>query len=177
MTKYKDIAGRKFYKLTAIRFVGSHKNKRALWLCHCDCGNEVIRRIDTLHENVKSSCGCPRNDIQDMGVNIVFDNYRSNSKKKKIEFNLTKEELKFFILKNCYYCDSPPSRIVTRINSHAYLICNGIDRLDNNIGYIFENCVSCCTDCNFFKNKKSYKEFWKKINIIYECINKRNVNE
>ena len=37
-----DITGQKFNKLTAIKRVGSDKNRRALWLCKCDCGNEFI---------------------------------------------------------------------------------------------------------------------------------------
>ena len=44
---------------------------------------------------------------------------------------------------------------------------NGIDRIDSNIGYIKENCVSCCWTCNKMKNNFSQKEFLEKINKIY----------
>lgn len=45
---------------------------------------------------------------------------------------------------------------------------NGIDRLDSNIGYNIENCVTCCKQCNIMKNVWSEKDFLNKIKEIYE---------
>ena len=36
---------------------------------------------------------------------------------------------------------------------------NGIDRIDNNIGYTIDNSVSCCKYCNFAKNDFLLDEF------------------
>ena len=38
-------------------------------------------------------------------------------------------------------------------------IYNGIDRVDSNIGYIFENCVPCCKLCNMAKKEYPVEEF------------------
>ena len=29
---------------------------------------------------------------------------------------------------------------------------NGVDRTDNDIGYTLDNCVPCCSECNYMKN-------------------------
>lgn len=54
-----DLAGKKFNKLTVIKFVQT-KDSCSAWLCRCDCGNEKILRIDHIKGKVKS-CGCDRN--------------------------------------------------------------------------------------------------------------------
>jgi hypothetical protein len=48
---------------------------------------------------------------------------------------------------------------------------NGIDRKDNEMGYIMGNCFPCCGNCNYFKNKFDYNK------ILDKCykITKRNL--
>lgn len=53
-----DITGQKFNKLTAIKRVGTDKNRRALWLCKCDCGNNFIAAAIDLRSGRVKSCGC-----------------------------------------------------------------------------------------------------------------------
>lgn len=57
--KVKDITGQKFGKLTVLRRDGytNGKRKSILWLCKCDCGNEVLRTASHLKANYVSSCG------------------------------------------------------------------------------------------------------------------------
>jgi hypothetical protein len=52
-----DLVGQTFGRLTVISFAGSEK-KRALWLCRCVCGNEVIAIGKYLRKGTKKSCGC-----------------------------------------------------------------------------------------------------------------------
>lgn len=58
MTKYKDITGQRFGKLTVIQRAGSAKNGSATWLCRCDCGKEVTASGSNLRTGDKKSCGC-----------------------------------------------------------------------------------------------------------------------
>ena len=58
MSKINDLTGKKFGKLTVIKYYGSNKYGRALWLCVCDCGNTKIARGGTLISNATKSCGC-----------------------------------------------------------------------------------------------------------------------
>ena len=45
-----------------------------------------------------------------------------------------------------------------RLSSEVLKI-NGIDRIDNNIGYTKENSVPCCEICNKAKRDMSYNDF------------------
>ena len=44
---------------------------------------------------------------------------------------------------------------------------SGIDRFDNDNGYIISNCVPCCWMCNNMKSSYTDKEFMNQINKIY----------
>ena len=56
--KAKDITGMKFGRLTVIERRGSNKRGNAMWLCKCECGNEVVVRTDILKSGATTSCGC-----------------------------------------------------------------------------------------------------------------------
>jgi hypothetical protein len=45
---------------------------------------------------------------------------------------------------------------------------NGIDRVDNDKGYISDNCVPCCWKCNNMKNTMKQKDFINHIISIYK---------
>ena len=53
-----NMTGKRFGKLFAIREVESPKGKNALWLCSCDCGNEVVVNGTVLRSGGKTNCGC-----------------------------------------------------------------------------------------------------------------------
>ena len=50
---------------------------------------------------------------------------------------------------------------------------NGIDRLINSIGYVFDNCVSCCYVCNKMKMNLDYTVF---INQIIKINKNKNLS-
>ena len=56
--KAKDLTGMNFGRLTVIERRGSDKQGKALWLCKCECGNEVIVRSNHLRSGNTTSCGC-----------------------------------------------------------------------------------------------------------------------
>lgn len=51
-----DITGRKFGRLTVLRFVETRKKHR-YWECSCECGGTAIVSLDTIGKRV-FSCGC-----------------------------------------------------------------------------------------------------------------------
>jgi hypothetical protein len=53
-----NLTGKIFERLTAIKPVGSSKTKRILWLCKCECGNEITAESTSLVMGNKKSCGC-----------------------------------------------------------------------------------------------------------------------
>lgn len=54
MPRLIDITGHRFGKLTVIRRSTQQTNGRYLWICDCDCGKRVIKRV----VKTTKSCGC-----------------------------------------------------------------------------------------------------------------------
>lgn len=52
-----DLTGKRFGRLTVIERAGSSKNE-SLWLCHCDCGNDIVTWSSSLRRGLTRSCGC-----------------------------------------------------------------------------------------------------------------------
>jgi len=51
------LVGQKFGMLTVIERAPNRGHNK-MWLCRCDCGNEIIARNDKLLSGKKTSCGC-----------------------------------------------------------------------------------------------------------------------
>lgn len=60
MAKYKDLTGMKFGRLRVIKDIGRTKQGNVLWLCQCDCGNQVKVNSDCLIQGKTKSCRCFR---------------------------------------------------------------------------------------------------------------------
>jgi hypothetical protein len=59
------------------------------------------------------------------------------------------------------------SRNVYNTGNYVY---NGIDRIDSSIGYVIENCISCCGRCNVAKMSESQQDFLSWIDRVYSHI-------
>ena len=68
-------------------------------------------------------------------------NYKSKAKKKGVSFELSKEDWESLIVGKCGYCKRSPTTWF------------GIDRKVPSLGYVLENVVSCCYDCNLDKSE------------------------
>lgn len=58
MSKFKDITGQRFGKLTAVEKVGRTKNYETIWKTVCDCGQCAEVTVCRLMSGVTKSCGC-----------------------------------------------------------------------------------------------------------------------
>lgn len=114
------------------------------------------------------SCAKRGNSIE-VVTNIKFDAYTRHAIKLKLDFSLTKEQIRNLIFEDCFYCGQSPNQ---RQYNHEKMPSNGIDRVNNKIGYIIENCVSCCKRCNTAKGKQSKEDFLSWIENIYLRQNK-----
>ena len=170
-----DLTGQKFHRLTVqcVDYSPSKKNDTR-WACKCDCGKDTVVTSHNLRAGIVKSCGClatelkkQRNqkDPQTVNLNYMIHKYRWAAKQRDIQFALTDEECATLFQGACYYCGVPPSNAV---QYHGNLdgprkdfvfICNGIDRIDSSGGYTCDNCVSCCTRCNYAKRDSSLEEF------------------
>jgi hypothetical protein len=60
-TKFKDMTGQRFGRLTVVR--RDNRKPEVRWLCVCDCGNEVTPRGYALRSGKAQSCGCRAREI------------------------------------------------------------------------------------------------------------------
>ncbi len=59
MSKAKNLTGRRYGRLVALRQIKKETDKKhAFWECQCDCGNKAIVRKDSLENGNSKSCGC-----------------------------------------------------------------------------------------------------------------------
>lgn len=157
------------------------KGKKVInyWICKCDCGTikSVTHRTLMKRNNVQN-CGCKskddlirRSSNPDAGYKKVYRSYITRAKTYKIDFSLTDDEFYSLTQNKCYYCGIEPSRISKAWSKYSPdFIYNGVDRIDSNIGYTVENCVTCCTKCNYAKSTMSLDEFKSWIIKLYNNL-------
>lgn len=180
--KSADISGQKFNYLTAIRFIerrrtnmngGSGVGINHFWEFKCDCGNIKVMNKNSVTRGSVKSCGClhlknvTRKPAGEANFTHAYHYYRSRAKRSGKIFNLTKEQFRDLVNKNCYYCNSSPSNVANDKNCNGSYKYNGIDRVDNSSGYELDNVVPCCKRCNVAKSNMSQKEFLTLIEDIY----------
>ena len=69
----KDIANQRFGKLVAIEELKERNEAgRLLWLCHCDCGNQVKLPLSSLTSGNTSSCGCINYSIGEKNIETIL---------------------------------------------------------------------------------------------------------
>jgi hypothetical protein len=106
--------------------------------------------------------------------NAAFGIYARNALDRGSTFEISKDKFRELTKKNCYYCDAEPNRVFTNSGlCKSSYTCNGLDRIDNSIGYTLANCVPCCKICNQMKSNKSFDEFITQCQIIVETIRNR----
>lgn len=171
-----DLTNKKFGKLTVIERVNKKKNV-AHWRCLCDCGNETVVIGRDLRSGHTKSCGCwryeaTRNNTYKNGMyydgtnlTIIYSNYKRAASIRGLTFELNYADFRKITSMDCHYCGIKPSNFSKfkgqgHLRASAY---NGIDRVDNSKGYVLENCVPCCKQCNFAKHSMSMNEWetWK----------------
>lgn len=183
-----DLVGKRFGRLLVLR--ESEKRTKAgniMWVVECACG--TIKEItgSCLLKGTSKSCGClarelsaERNrrlyrlDPEEHGTwaqRSVLRTYKGSASKRKIKFELTLEKFLELCTSSCFYCGREPSFVQSaKYGWGEDFIYNGIDRVDNNIGYNDGNVVSCCRDCNIAKRNKTLKEFVRWVGNIYENL-------
>jgi len=178
---FEDLTGQKFGKLLILE-QDKTKEKYSAWICQCDCGNTTSIRAQSLKSENSKSCGCghkeamKKNVKSDTSLKKLYKQYLNKAQSKQRKFLLSQEYFKELTSTRCYYCNREPLQICkSRSGSIPYLY-NGIDRKDNNEGYIIENCVPCCKYCNYAKRHLSLEEFKSWIQLVYNNLFKENTD-
>jgi hypothetical protein len=93
-----------------------------------------------------------------------FRDYKRTAKFRSISFDLDLEEFRALTAGHCYYCGRPPSFFCRTAGGEC--LWNGIDRVDNALGYLIENVVTCCAACNLAKRDMPQREFFELVRRI-----------
>ena len=141
------------------------------------CGSVTDKRLQTI-ERAKS-CGCMQSKREGKAagsgrrtaegtrveINTLISIYKSNARKRDISFDLTYTQFETLVDGECYFCGDTGGNTLRKrgYNDYSY---TGIDRVDNSVGYLPSNCISCCSWCNRAKNNGTLANFVDKCKKI-----------
>jgi hypothetical protein len=179
MSKFIDLTGQRFGRLIVLEKFGKNKYGKVTYRCQCDCGNTCITMGEKLKRNTKS-CGCLqrdnakfaqyKNDRKEVYTKKIYTAYIKGAIKRGYTFELSLEEFRELIFNKCFYCGIESSNNYKYLarNIEERIVYNGIDRVDNSLGYIENNVVTCCKKCNETKRAMSQKDFLSWIEKVYD---------
>jgi 5-methylcytosine-specific restriction endonuclease McrA len=108
--------------------------------------------------------------VGEASFNDLLSRYKRGAQERDLLFDLTVEEFRELTSAKCSYCGIEPAQINHKSNTFGAYIYNGIDRIDNSLGYIKSNCISCCERCNEWKRALTKNEFLNHVKRIYLCM-------
>lgn len=146
--------------------------------CRCSCGNTKQVKVSEIASGRAKSCGCLSREALDKGVSkyeagfrATLRVYKYSAKERGLDFSLSEDCFRDITQSECTYCGEKPSQFQTRFSEFKY---NGIDRVDNSLGYVEGNCVPCCKLCNRMKDVLSVDDFKDHIRTIIVFQRSRN---
>jgi hypothetical protein len=180
-----DLTDKRFGLLTAVKPDGRDQWGQWFWVCECVCGNTTRSLVNNLSRGLSRSCGCQRgvkaaatrgtiapgtrNNLKppgEVGFRQVLNQYRANARNRGLAFELSEARFRELTQATCRYCDSPPSLVAKSTaaktkesRDRSRYVYNGVDRVDNTLGYTEANVVPCCKICNYAKLRLSELEF------------------
>lgn len=175
----------KYFKL--LKYVGWVKKQHKKYpvyegICK-QCNSKVIIPARYVQEGKIKSCGCikvknnafenKKQDITNPAFNKLYQSYIKKAEDRSLFFDLTKDIFYNLTQQNCYYCNKAPYQTIKTYKRE--FLFNGVDRIDNKVGYEINNVVSCCGKCNMMKWNLKQDDFINHIVSIYNNISSRQL--
>ena len=182
MRKFKYSEGDVVGNLEIKGLGGTSKSGTRLYSVLCLlCGSVTDKRLQTIE--MAQSCGCMQSkrsrrvvgsgrrsaEGTRVEINNLISIYKSNARKRGVSFDLTYAQFETLVDGECYFCGDIGGNTLRKrgYNDYSY---NGIDRIDNSVGYLPSNCISCCSWCNRAKNNGTLANFVDKCKKIASRI-------
>lgn len=176
--------GQRYGRLFVVEDLGVIQGSERLWGCVCDCGSRVGIVSRCLRSGNTRSCRClsleqlshGKNALEpgQSALNQLFYAYKKSARERGYEFSLGIEDFKRITQLDCYYCEAAPViKFRAAKGTNGNYIGNGVDRVDNSLGYQTGNVRPCCTHCNIAKWKLSESEFYAWLFRAYSVAAKR----
>jgi len=163
------LIGRRFNHLVVLARLGVNKHRQATWQCKCDCGGQKIATSQHLTSGDVTSCGCSlgrRSQAAAVSLpegeadfNHILRKYKRGAMGRGLAFTLIPEQFRQLTSANCFYCGAKPQMKEAHYGVNGTYRHNGIDRIDNDLGYELHNCVACCEECNWLKGTMTQTAF------------------
>ena len=176
--------GEKYHRLTPTERLPNDPRGWSLFKCQCECGAVLVVPGYNLHKtrqtHVVRSCGCAlRDHLKRVHIKIrrafgrsaahaVYLNNKAGALKRGIEWNLSEETFLKLNQMPCAYCGDLLTNTDSGVRRHGGYTYNGVDRVNNDKGYIEGNVVSSCYVCNLFKGTLTVDQFKQWIKDIWK---------
>ncbi len=181
--KLVDVVGQRYGRLVVVERTTIFVKGRTVpcWKCQCDCGNIAFLQGSNVRRGNTKSCGCYRREkarqlplmqwrlpLGEAAFNDLWNDYKVEAKKRGLCWALTREQARERHDLPCHYCGTAPAQTYRNKQLNGVAIYNGIDRVNNALGYVLDNCVACYWLCNRNKGKLSADEFKAWVRRVYE---------
>lgn len=153
------------------------KSGEVLLKVRCTCGHEQLLIKSKYKSGQSKRCRTCANKahgdvmrgtvrIEDAPLRRVLQTYKYHAQKRSLSFTISDEDFKALLLQDCHYCGAAPAQIKYKHKrSTSY---NGVDRVNNSLGYVDGNCVSCCKICNRIKMDHDLSTIMQHLRIMLE---------
>ncbi len=150
------------------RSKGTHQR----WTFRCSCGNVKVTRPYFVVKGRTTSCGCYNREVTSKpkperrlpnglaAAKQLWHGYVRGAKMRGLVFEISFEDFLIITKLPCRYCSEKPFNYTKSQSTYRdQYLHNGIDRVDNEIGYTLNNCAACCKICNNAKKEMTVEDF------------------
>jgi len=164
--------GQVFGRLTAVSLHDKRFSGHRVWECRCTCNAVVLVTSSELVGGQKS-CGCAKSDaIREAirkpqghaGKTKLYHAYKNGAETRGLSFSLDFPDFLRLTQLDCFYCGVQPAQVSDRgktpaARKHSAYIYNGLDRIQNDVGYELSNVLPCCSTCNYARGGLAQDSF------------------
>lgn len=137
---------------------------KTLWLCECKCGRRKhMTTSDIRFKKSKQCLNCANRKYVGKISGTVYNHIKDSAKRRKIEFNITHEELWDLYQKQLGKCKLSGIDLyfsdTTEEHKKYRLTTASLDRIDSLKGYVLDNVQWIHKDINMMKQRFSQEYF------------------
>lgn len=164
-----DLTNQKFGILKVLHFHSRNKHGQLIWLCRCKCGLKTKVPGFILRRSMTKSCGCTkylRLPKGEASRRKIIRAYKMQARKRKHIWKLSDEFVTKLLTNKCYCCGIKGYSKTKSYNNSGHFRYNGIDRINNKLGYFVKNVRTMCYICNRAKSNLTERQFQNWLKMI-----------